>query len=242
LFGTKNENGFGSSSTAEEIANKYKHNIKDKIFVVTGSNAGIGWETARVLMLNGGKVILACRDTDKAKILLEDLKKHHNDIKYDLLKLDLSSFDSIKEFGKEFNEKYDSLNVLINNAGVMLCPYWKTKEDHEMQFGTNHIGHFLLTNLLFNKLMSTNNPRIINVSSTAHTTPYKNGINFDDIKCEKSYSSMNSYGTSKLSNILFTKELHKRYNSKGLIAISLHPGVIKTELGRHLNKIISSLF
>jgi len=136
------ENGFGSTSTAEQVANKFKHNIKDKIFVVTGSNTGIGWETARVLLINGGKVILACRDIDKAHKHLDELKKINNNIHYDVIKLDLSSYESIKEFNKEFSNKYDRFNVLINNAGVMLCPYWKTKEDHEMQFGTNHIGHF----------------------------------------------------------------------------------------------------
>jgi len=159
----------------------------------------------------------------------------------------LSSFDSIRAFVKEYKElQIPSLNILINNAGVMACDRMLTKDGHEMQFGTNHLGHFLLTELLLPEFAAGG--RVIMVSSTAHGMSYKEGIRFDDLKGEEKYSKWGAYGQSKLANLLYAKALEERFQASkietfhSMHAFSLHPGVIKTELGRHMSPFMSALF
>jgi NAD(P)-dependent dehydrogenase (short-subunit alcohol dehydrogenase family) len=134
------------------------------------------------------------------------------------------------------------LDILVNNAGIMMCPNWRTKQGFEMQFGVNHLGHFLLTNLLLDLMKKTSLPyctgRIVNVSSRAH---YDFGINWSDINWEKSYSPIRAYAQSKLSNVLFTKELANRLKDTGIVAVSLHPGVVRTELIRYMGDSIFGL-
>lgn len=150
------------------------------------------------------------------------------------LQLDLASLESIREFSTKFHELESSLHILINNAGVMACPKTLTKDGFEMQMGTNHIGHFLLTNLLVDLLKASSPSRVVAVSSEGHKL---SGINKDDLMANKSYSKYKQYGQSKLANILFAKEFAKRYN--GLItANSCHPGVVQTELGRHMSETV----
>ena len=146
------------------------------------------------------------------------------------MQLDLSSLNSVRTFADTFSSKYEKLHILINNAGVMMCPYSKTKDGFEMQIGTNHFGHFVLTNLLLKKLAASAPSRVVTISSVMHK---RGKIDFDDINCnQKLYSDSRAYNQSKLANILFTKELHKRVVDHGITTYTLHPGVVTTELSR----------
>ncbi|XP_053567897.1 retinol dehydrogenase 13 [Bombina bombina] len=208
-----------------------KETIEGKTVIVTGANTGIGKETALELAKRGGKVIMACRDMGKCEDAAREIRgktlSHNVFAKH----LDLASSKSIKEFAKQILEEEEHVDILINNAAVMRCPHWKTEDNFEMQFGVNHLGHFLLTNLLLEKLKTSGNSRIINVSSLAHIA---GEIDFDDINCEKKkYNTKAAYCQSKLANVLFTNELAKRLQGTGVTANSLHPGVADTELGRH---------
>ncbi|XP_078000730.1 retinol dehydrogenase 13-like [Glandiceps talaboti] len=209
--------------------------LDGKTVIVTGANTGIGKETARDLAKRGARVILACRDQERANAALEEIKKSTDNKNVVVKMLDLASLQSVRKFAKEINQEESRLDILINNAGVMWCPYMKTQDGFEMQLGVNHLGHFLLTNLLLDLLKKSTPSRIVNVSSIAHE-PGK--INFDDINSEKEYSKSAAYGQSKLANILFTRELSKKLQGTGVTVNALHPGVIQTELGRHLNKYI----
>ncbi|XP_044001954.1 retinol dehydrogenase 11-like isoform X1 [Aphidius gifuensis] len=225
-----------------------KKRLVGKTVVITGANTGIGKETARDLYRRGARVILACRDIVKANQAVEDIKikppskpdrEQFNGEPGELVicKLNLASLASVRECAKTINETESNINILINNAGVMMCPFLKTEDGYEMQLQTNHLGHFLFTLLLLPKIQKSTPARIINVSSLAHST-LGGDIHFDDINLEKSYSPLKSYGQSKLANILFTKELANRLkaaNIEGITTYSLHPGVIATELGRHLD-------
>ncbi|XP_069462805.1 retinol dehydrogenase 13 isoform X2 [Ambystoma mexicanum] len=145
--------------------------------------------------------------------------------------LDLSSLKSVREFAQNINQEESHVDILINNAAIMRCPYWMTEDGFEMQFGVNHLGHFLLTNLLLEKMKNSGHSRIINVSSLAHIA---GEIDLDDLNWEKKkYDTKAAYCQSKLANVLFTKELSKRLKGTGVTANSLHPGVASTELGRH---------
>ena len=157
------------------------------------------------------------------------MKKLSNSKKLFLKKLDLASLRFIHIFASGFIQEFDTLHILINNAGVMMCPYWKTEDGFEMQLCVNHLGHFALTNLLL-KHMEKTKERIINVSSTVHKYAT---IYFDDINSERSYSRSKAYCQSKLVNTLFTREFHKKLFSTKISVYSLHPGIINTELGRH---------
>lgn len=206
---------------------------KGKIVIVTGSSSGIGLQTAGVLASKNASVILAVRNLSKGTKAINEIKQKYANTNVTLMELDLANLDSIKNFAKVFKEQYSQLNLLINNAGVMIPPYSKTKDGFELQFGTNHLGHFALTGLLFNIIKSTKNSRIINVSSNAH----KFGkINFDDLNWEKrTYKAWNAYGDSKIANLLFTYELHKRLkeeNSTTIVAAA-HPGWTATDLQRY---------
>ena len=209
-------------------------NIPDqtgKIAIVTGSNSGIGFEAAKALADKNAKVIIAARNLEKGenaklKILQENPKA---DVEF--MKLDLADLSSVKSFINEFKSKFNKLDLLINNAGVMIPPYTKTKDGYELQMGTNHLGHFALTLPLLELLAKTPNSRIVNVSSNAHKM---GNINFDDINWEnRKYKKWKSYGDSKIANIYFTKELSKRLTDKNIKVTTAHPGLTETELSRH---------
>jgi len=219
---------FGAKSTAEEVVKDV--DLHGKNIIVTGSNTGIGLETARVLAKQGAHVIMACRDVNKASTAASGfIEQAPGGV--EVLELDLSSLASVRKFVEEFNAQNIPLHVLINNAGVMACPYMKTKDGFENQLGTNHLGHFLLTTLLIPRLKEGAPSRVINVSSLAHKY---SGIKFDDLQSEKSYDQWKVYGQSKSANILFAIELTKRYSNEGIYANALHPGVIiSTDLLRH---------
>nr|XP_033791376.1 retinol dehydrogenase 13 isoform X2 [Geotrypetes seraphini] len=208
-----------------------KAGIIGKTVIVTGANTGIGKETALELARRGGRIIMACRDMDKCEVAAKEIRGKTLSHSVFARHLDLSSMKSIRKFAKMINEEEEHLDILINNAAVMRCPHWKTEDDFEMQFGVNHLGHFLLTNLLLDKMKSSGRARIINVSSLAHVA---GEIDFDDLNCEeKKYNTKKAYCQSKLANVLFTKELARQLQGTEVTTNSLHPGVASTELGRH---------
>ncbi|KEH43683.1 NAD(P)-binding rossmann-fold protein [Medicago truncatula] len=241
-FSKKGISGFSGSSTAEQVT----HGI-DAIgltAIVTGASSGIGVETMRVLALRGVHVIVAVRNKVAANDIKEAILKEIPSAKIDVMELDLSSLESVKKFASEFNSSGLPLNILINNAGIMLCPFMLSKDNIELHFATNHLGHFLLTNLLLDTMKKTAHQskkegRIVNVSAKAYIFAYPEGIRFDKINDQSSYSKWGAYGQSKLANILHANELARRLKDDGvdIIVNSLHPGIILTNLSRHMSVI-----
>ncbi|XP_017261834.1 retinol dehydrogenase 12, like [Kryptolebias marmoratus] len=206
--------------------------LSDKTAVITGANTGIGKETAIDLSKRGARVILACRDMEKAQAAVKEIAESSGNDDVICMKLDLSDSKSIREFAEAVNKNEPKLNLLINNAGVMVCPYGKTADGFEMQIGVNHMGHFLLTYLLMDLIKRSAPARIVTVSSMAHSW---GSINLEDINSEKCYNKNKAYAQSKLANVLFTRSLAKRLEGTGVTAYSLHPGVVQTDLWRHLS-------
>lgn len=205
---------------------------ENKVIIVTGANTGIGKETARELAKRKATVILACRDKEKCEKTREEIVVESKNKYVYCRHCDLASQKSIHQFVNRFKKEHKRLDILINNAGVMRCPYSKTEEGIEMQLGVNHMGHFLLTNLLIDTLIESAPSRIINVSSIAHT---RGKINKQDLNSENQYDGGEAYAQSKLANILFTKELSKRLKGSGVTANSVHPGIVDTEITRHMS-------
>ena len=213
---------------------KIKKDLKGQVIIITGSSAGIGKETAKVLAGMGATVILANRDEARTLPILQEIKKETKNEDVEFIRLDLADLKSIKEFVEKFKSRYQSLNILINNAGVMWIPDRKeTKDGFEMQMGTNHLGHFYLTTLLLDILKKSAPSRIINVSSSGHT--FTNTMGWDDLLFEKKYDMFEAYYRSKLANVVFSKELDRRLADANIKAVSLHPGAIPSELTRNLN-------
>ena len=208
-----------------------KVRLDGKVVIVTGANTGVGLCTVIDLARRGAIVIMACRNMNKGEQALEQAKKESGSKDLVLLKLDLSSLKSVRDFAKEFLSRYSKLHILINNAGIMMCPYSKTEDGFEMQIGTNHFGHFVLTNLLLKVLKESAPSRVVTVSSIGHQF---GKMDFEDINFEKRpYSKLAAYGQSKLANILFAKELHNKVKDHGITSYALHPGSVNTELGRY---------
>ncbi len=211
-------------------------NIPDqngKVIIVTGSSSGIGFEAARVLASKNATVIIAVRNLEKGKNALNKIKAQYKNSDVQVMELDLANLKSIRSFVNAFKIHYDKLDLLINNAGVMIPPYEKTEDGFELQFGTNHLGHFALTGLLIDLLKNTKDSRIVNVASNAHK--YGN-LNFADLNWEKrKYKAWRAYGDSKISNLYFTYELQRRLaNSKTNVKVTAaHPGWTATDLQRH---------
>lgn len=214
-----------------------KGDLTGKVAVITGGNTGIGKETARKLAQLGCDVIFGARDEKKNRETQAEIQKKAKGA-VTCFNLDLAKKESIEDFMREVMQCLNGrpLNFLINNAGVMAIPTRKTTSDgFEMQMGVNHLGHFYLTNLLWGVLKASENPRIINVSSSAHKTRFKGSdIDFKDMNFEKGYTGLKAYSRSKKANIMFTKELQRRMEISQVngISISLHPGVVRTELAR----------
>ena len=226
--------GFGPDTTAEEVSESI--DLAGKRAIVTGASGGIGAETARVLAKRGAAVTLAVRNVDKAEAVAAAIRKETPDAELDILELELSSPESARGFAKAWLEQHDTLHILVNNAAVMGCPLEHTPEGWELQFATNHLGHFLVTNGLKPALESggaDGGARIVCVSSGGHRA---SGIVYDDIHYTggRPYDKWESYGQAKTANVLFAVELDRRWQSLGIRANALHPGAIPTELGRHL--------
>ncbi|ERN07746.1 hypothetical protein AMTRI_Chr08g163100 [Amborella trichopoda] len=238
ITGRPGPSGFGSASTAEQVTEGI--DASNLTAIVTGGASGIGLETARVLALRGAHVIIGARNMEAANGAKKLILNENAAARVEVLRLDLNSLKSIRTFVNEFNALGVPLNILINNAGVMFCPYQLSDDGIEMQFATNHLGHFLLTNLLLEKLKNTAKTtgiegRIVNLSSIAHLHTYHEGIRFDKINDQSGYSDKKSYGQSKLANILHAKELARRLKEEGanVTANAVHPGLIMTNLMRH---------
>jgi NAD(P)-dependent dehydrogenase (short-subunit alcohol dehydrogenase family) len=213
-----------------------RENISDqegKVVIVTGSSSGLGFETANVLASKKATVIIAVRNQVKGDAAVKKIQVENPNADVQTMLVDLADLESIHRFAENFTKAFPKLDLLVNNAGVMNPPYTKTKDGFELQFGTNHLGHFALTGLLIDLIKSTPNSRIVNVSSTAHKI---GNLDFDDLNWEtRRYNKFRSYGDSKLANLYFTKELQKRLGkqSSGVIVASAHPGASATELSRH---------
>jgi len=207
-------------------------NIPDqsgKSVIITGANSGIGYEATRALVSKGATVIMACRSLEKGEIAATQIRNENPGRKVSVKQLDLSDLSSVESFAKAFLSEYDQLDILINNAGVMATPYGKTADGFEMQFGTNHLGHFALTGLLIDLLKSSPKSRVVTVSSYAHLI---GKINFDNLNGEKRYQKWMAYGQSKLANLLFAYELQRltSKNGENPISVAVHPGYAATNL------------
>ncbi|XP_042399397.1 short-chain dehydrogenase TIC 32 B, chloroplastic-like [Zingiber officinale] len=238
--------GFGFSSTSEQVTEGV--DASKQTVIVTGGSSGIGAETARVMALRGAHVIIGARNMEAANVVKENIQQSIPSAKVDVSELELSSQKSVRAFADRFIERNLPLNVLINNAGVMNCPYKLSEDGIEMQFATNHLGHFLLTNLLLEKMKTTAKEsgiegRIVNLSSVAHIGTYREGIRFDKLNDKASYNDKMAYGQSKLANILHANELARRLKEEGanVTANSVHPGLIETNLMRHSVAFITAL-
>ena len=205
-----------------------------RVAVVTGANTGLGLETARALAGHGASVILAIRSVDKGQKAVDDIRSDHPDADVTVQQLDLASLESIRSAADEIKGRLDRIDLLINNAGVMYTPRQQTADGFEMQFGTNHLGHFAWTGLLTDRLLDVDGSRIVTVSSVGHRI--RSRIDFDDLQAERRYNRVAAYGRSKLANLLFTYELQRRLSEAGAptAALAAHPGVSDTELARHI--------
>ncbi|MCU0377996.1 MAG: oxidoreductase [Bacteroidales bacterium] len=203
--------------------------LNGKRVIITGGASGIGYEAAVKLAAKGAEVILAVRTIDKGEKAATKIKDSHPDANVTVMHLDLGDLKSVRQFAEEFSVRFNNLDILINNAGVMVPPYRKTEQGFELQFGVNHLGHFALTGHLLPLLSATPGSRIVTVSSIAAR---KAKINFDNLDGSKGYNPMTFYRQSKLCNLLFAIELQNRINgsANGLISIACHPGVSATNL------------
>ncbi len=213
------------------------HDVPDqrgRVAIITGSSSGIGYETARVLAAKNATVIIAVRNLEKGQSALEKIKDEHPEADARVMELDLANLDSVHRFAEEFRRNFSQLDLLINNAGVMMPPYSKTTDGFELQFGTNHLGHFALTGLLLDMILNTENSRIVTISSSGHRA---GKLDFDDLNWEKrKYKKMRTYADSKLANLYFTYTLQEKLERAGsrTIALASHPGWTGTELQRHV--------
>jgi NAD(P)-dependent dehydrogenase (short-subunit alcohol dehydrogenase family) len=213
--------------TAEEVLDGI--DLGGTTALVTGASAGIGAETVRALAAHGAHVVAAARDTAKAEAALAGMPGA-----IEIGTLDLASLASVRSFAAWFTEKHDRLQLLVNNAGIMATPFDHTADGFELQFGTNHLGHFLLTTLLLPVLRASAPARIVNLTSAGHRA---SDVVFDDVNFEhRPYNKWDAYGQSKTANILFTVELERRLADDGVHAYAVHPGMVATELGRHMRR------
>jgi NAD(P)-dependent dehydrogenase (short-subunit alcohol dehydrogenase family) len=208
--------------------------------VITGANTGLGYETAAALAAKGAHVVLAVRNLEKGKAAADLITRSAPGASVALQELDLSSLDSIRSAADQLRAQHDSIDLLINNAGVMMTPKSTTKDGFELQFGTNHLGHFALTGLLLDRVLAAPGSRVVTVSSVGHRFA-RNGIRFDDLQWENDYSRFAAYGQAKLANLMFTYELQRRLQGANTIATAAHPGGSRTELMRNLPTVVKAV-
>ncbi|XP_071751847.1 retinol dehydrogenase 12 [Centroberyx gerrardi] len=204
--------------------------LDGKTVLITGANTGIGKETALDLAIRGARVIMACRDVDKGEEAAASICAVYPKAQVEVRELDLADTCSIRAFAQKFLREVNHLHILINNAGVMMCPYMKTIDGFEIQIGVNHLGHFLLTSLLIGLLKRSAPARVVVVSSLAHNFGW---IRFHDLQSQGSYNSGLAYCQSKLANVLFARELARRLKGSSVTVNSVHPGTVNSELTRH---------
>jgi NAD(P)-dependent dehydrogenase (short-subunit alcohol dehydrogenase family) len=205
-----------------------------RVAVITGANTGLGYETAAALADHGARVVLAVRNLDKGKDAAARITANSPHADVTLQELDLTSLESIRVAADQLRSDHDRIDLLINNAGVMWTPKSTTKDGFELQFGTNHLGHFAFTGLLLDRLLPVAGSRIVTVSSVGHRI--RADIHFDDLQWERGYNRVGAYGQAKLANLLFTYALQRRLTGTQTAALAAHPGGSNTELGRHMPK------
>ena len=226
-----NERNFGATSTTDEVLAGI--DLRGKTALVTGGSGGLGAETARALAAAGAKVLLTARDLPRGHEVAATIRTESPDAQVEVRALELDSFASVRQCAEEFLAGQQPLDLLVNNAGVMGCPLMRTTEGHEMQFGTCHLGHFLLTASLLPALRRAPAPRLINLSSAGH---FLAGMDFKDPDFrDKPYDKWSAYGQAKTANILFSVAFETRFGPDGMHALAVHPGAIITDLGRHLD-------
>jgi NAD(P)-dependent dehydrogenase (short-subunit alcohol dehydrogenase family) len=199
--------------------------------LITGGNTGLGLETAVALAREGAPVVITSRDTQKGAVAQAEIRERSGSDDLEVVELDLASLASVREFAPRFAERHDHLDVLVNNAGVMLGSRRETVDGYEMTFQVNHLGPFLLTNLLRDLLVAGDEARVVNVASAAHSSA-RRGLDFDDLQAKGRYRGFSVYGKSKLANILFTRELARRWDDTGITANAVHPGFVASRFGR----------
>ncbi|MXO91795.1 SDR family NAD(P)-dependent oxidoreductase [Pontixanthobacter aquaemixtae] len=221
---------FGATTTADEALEG--HDLSGKLAFITGGASGLGQETARAMAAKGAHVVIAARDQAKLDEASAAIKEGSGNEKVETILCDLASLDSVRACAKEAGERFDKIDLLINNAGVMACPLMRTADGFEMQFGTNHVGHFLLTNLLMPLVLAGTDKRIVNLSSRGH---FFDEVHHDDPNYEsREYEKWAAYGQSKTANIQFSVGLESRLADQGIHSYAVHPGGILTNLGRHM--------
>ncbi|WP_435418612.1 SDR family NAD(P)-dependent oxidoreductase [Parerythrobacter aurantius] len=225
---------FGATTTADEVLEG--KDLSGKTAFITGGYSGLGQETARAMAARGAHVVIAGRDLAKAEAAAAELRDTVEGAQVDAIACDLASLASVRACGEEARGRFDKIDLLINNAGVMACPQGTTADGFETQFGTNHLGHFQLTSelmpLVEKAAAGGSDARIVNLSSRAH---FMDRVHLDDPNFERrDYNSWLSYGQSKTANVLFTVGLQDRFGGKGITAVAVHPGGIQTNLGRHM--------
>jgi NAD(P)-dependent dehydrogenase (short-subunit alcohol dehydrogenase family) len=221
---------FGATSTADEVLEGI--DLSGKLAFITGGASGLGQETARAMAAKGAHVVIAARDQAKLDEAAAAIRSGSGSDTVETILCDLASLDSVRSCAKEAAERFDRIDLLINNAGVMACPLGKTADGFEMQFGTNHVGHFLLTNLLVPLVKKGTDARIVNLSSRGH---FFDDVHHDDPNyASRDYEKWTAYGQSKTANVQFTVGLEARLASQGIHSYAVHPGGIMTNLGRHM--------
>lgn len=233
LFASKGPTGFGTNSTAAQVTEGLS--LEGKTILLTGCNSGLGHEALRILTAHGAHVIGTARDLEKAKAACSTVKG-----KTTPLACELSDPKSVRECVASVKQLGLRLDAIIANAGIMALPKLKQTFGYELQFFTNHIGHFILVTGLLDQLSDTG--RVVMVSSSAHRMAPKEGIQFDNLSGEKNYTAWGAYGQSKFANLLFAKELARRFKGTKKTANAVHPGVIRTNLGRHMNPVANLVF
>lgn len=216
--------------------------LDGKVVIVTGANAGIGYETALDLAKRGARVILACRDMNRANKAVDNIIAEYPNAKVEVELLDLGNLKSVKEFCERIKKKLNRLDILINNGGITYQANLKTVDGFDARFQVNHLSHFYITLTLIDLLKTSAPSRVVSVSSKLFETV---SLEWDDLNCDKNFAVMKSYSQSKLAKVLFTKELAKRYKDAGITSVCLHPGVIRSDIWQNLNtnyKIVSILY
>jgi NAD(P)-dependent dehydrogenase (short-subunit alcohol dehydrogenase family) len=208
-----------------------------KTALITGGNSGIGYCAALALAKAGAQVVIAGRSADRVNQAIKDIETEGVDGRVEAGIVDLASLKSVDQFAEQFKATHPNLDILINNAGVMMPPEGKTEDGFESQFGVNFVSHFALTGLLYDRLHTTAGSRIVTLSSIAHRG---SSIDFDNLRLEKPYDQKREYYQSKLANLLFTLELGRRIDTKGdnVLSVACHPGFTQTELQRHIDPAI----
>jgi NAD(P)-dependent dehydrogenase (short-subunit alcohol dehydrogenase family) len=209
--------------------------MNGKLCVITGANSGVGKATALGLARMGATIVLACRNEERGETARQDIVEESGNPSVSLALLDLANFDSVRSFANSLPHKFSRLDVLVNNAGIYTSKRIVTANGFESTFQVNHLGHFLLTNLLLEQLKASSPSRIVNVSSEAHWTGH---INFSDLQGERRYHGWSAYSQSKLANILFTYELARRLTGTGITVNCVHPGTVRTNFARHNGGVV----